>query len=267
VDFSVVEILASPQTESAWCAGNNSQPSGAVLKTTVLPILFFLLAGVSIGSPASEATVKAALLKRYPDVPVESVTRTPLAGIYEVFSNGQMIYTDEHAAYMFVNANLIDIDKKTNLTEERISKLTAIKFDQLPLHLALKKVHGKGTRRLAVFSDPNCPYCRRFEQDLAKVNDVTIYVFFYPVLGADSVEKARSIWCSKDRVKAWDNQLLRGIAPTAPATCDTSPIEKTLAYGKLRNISGTPTMFFGDGHRVPGAIPLEAIEQHLSVGS
>ena len=234
------------------------------MKRSVLAIVLPVLASVSIAAGASEATVKAALLKKYPDVPVASVTRTPLAGIYEVLSNGQLIYTDEHAAYLFVNANLIDIDKKANLTEERMSKLTAIKFDQLPLDLALKKVRGKGTRRLAVFGDPNCPYCRKFEQDLAKVDDVTIYVFLYPVLGADSVEKARSIWCSKDRVKAWDNQLMNGIAPTAPASCDTSSIDKTIAFGRQKNISGTPTMFFADGQRVPGAIPLEAIEQRLS---
>ncbi len=172
-----------------------------------------------------------------------------------MFSNGQMIYTDENAAYLFVNANLIDTEKKANLTEERMSKLTAIKFDQLPLNLAFKKVKGKGTRKLAYFGDPNCGYCKKFEQDLTKINDVTIYVFLYPVLGADSLEKAKSIWCSKDRVKAWDDQLVNGIAPTAPGTCDTTAIDKTLAFGKQKNISGTPTMFFVDGQRVPGAIP------------
>jgi thiol:disulfide interchange protein DsbC len=128
---------------------------------------------------------------------VESVTKTPVAGIYEVFTNGQMIYTDETATHLFVNANLIDTDKKVNLTEERMGKLTAIKFDQLPLNLAVKKVRGKGTRKLAYFADPNCGYCKKFEQDLAKINDVTLYVFLYPVLGQDSLDKAKSIWCSK----------------------------------------------------------------------
>jgi thiol:disulfide interchange protein DsbC len=230
----------------------------------VATIVFLTLACVGTFANASEATVKAALLKKYPDVPVESVTKTPLPGIYEVFSNGQMIYSDEQATYLLVNANLIDTDKKLNLTEERISKLTAIKFDQLPLNLAVKKVKGNGTRKLAYFGDPNCGYCKKFEQDLTKINDVTIYVFLYPVLGPDSLEKAKSIWCSKDKIKAWDDQLVNGIAPTAPTTCDTSSIDKTLAFGKQKNISGTPTMFFVDGLRVPGAIPLETIEQHLA---
>jgi thiol:disulfide interchange protein DsbC len=233
-------------------------------KAISVVVAFLTLACASAVAGASEAAVKAALLKKYPDVPVESVTKTPLPGIYEVFTNGQMIYTDENATYLFVNANLIDTEKKANLTEERMSKLTAIRFDQLPLNLAVKKVKGKGTRKLAYFGDPNCGYCKKFEQDLTKINDVTIYVFLYPVLGPDSVEKAKSIWCSKDKVKAWDNQLVNGVAPTAPGTCDTTAIEKTLAFGKQKNISGTPTMFFVDGQRVPGAIPLEMIEQRLA---
>jgi thiol:disulfide interchange protein DsbC len=230
----------------------------------VTTIVLLMLACASAVAGASEATVKAALAKKYPEVPVESVTKTPLPGIYEVYSNGQMIYTDELAAYLFVNANLIDTEKKLNLTEERVNKLSAVSFDQLPLNLAVKKVKGKGTRKLAYFADPNCGYCKRFEQDLTKLNDVTIYVFLYPVLGADSLEKSKSIWCSKDKIKAWDDQLVKGIAPTAATTCDTSTIDKTVAYGKQKNISGTPTLFFADGQRVPGAIPLEMIEQRLA---
>jgi thiol:disulfide interchange protein DsbC len=221
-----------------------------------------LLAGVSTLAGASEATVKAAMQKKYPELAVESVTKTPQAGIYEVFANGQLIYTDEKAAYLFTNASLIDTDKKVNLTEERMTRLTAIRFDQLPLDIAFKKVKGKGTRKLAYFGDPNCGYCKKFEQDLAKINDVTVYVFLYPVLGPDSIEKSKSIWCSKDRAKAWDDQLVNGIAPTAPGGCDT-PIDKILAFGKQKNINGTPTMFFADGQRVPGAIPLDQIEQRL----
>ena len=137
-------------------------------------IVVLTLACASAMAGASEATVKAALLKKYPEVPVESVTKTPLPGIYEVYSNGQMIYTDEQAAYLFVNANLIDTEKKLNLTEERVNKLSAVRFDQLPLNLAVKKVKGKGTRKLAYFGDPNCGYCKKFEQDLTKLNDVTI---------------------------------------------------------------------------------------------
>ena len=225
---------------------------------------FLLLACVSTVSAASEASVKTAMQKKYPDIQVEKVTKTPLAGMYEVYAGGQLIYTDENVAYLFVNGSLIDADKKINLTEERLSELTAIKFEQLPLNLAFKKVKGKGTRKFAYFGDPNCGYCKRFEQSLAKIDDVTIYVFLYPVLGPDSLEKSKSIWCSKDRNKAWDDQLLNNIAPTASGTCDTSAIEKTIAFGKQRNITGTPTLFFADGSRIPGAIPVEQLEQRLA---
>lgn len=234
------------------------------MQRIVAGITVLLLACVSTIAGASEATVKAAVQKKYPDITVESVTKTPLAGIYEVFANGQLIYTDDKATYLFLNAQMIDAEKKTNLTEERMNRLTAIKFSELPLDLAFKRVKGKGTRQLAYFADPNCGYCKKFEQDLAKVNDATFYVFLYPVLGPDSMAKSKSIWCSKDRVKAWEDQLVNGIAPTAPGGCDT-PIEKILAFGRQKNITGTPTLFFASGQRVPGAIPLDQIEQHLLV--
>lgn len=223
-----------------------------------------LLAGISTLTAASEASVKAAMQKKYPDIQVEKVTRIALPGMYEVFAGGQLIYTDENVAYLFVNGSLFDTDKKLNLTEERMNELTAIKFEQLPLNLAVKKVKGKGTRKLAYFGDPNCGYCKRFEQGLAKIDDVTVYVFLYPVLGPDSVAKSKSIWCSKDRIKAWDDQLLNNIAPTAAGTCDTSAIDKTVAFGKEKNITGTPTLFFADGSRIPGAIPVEQLEQRLA---
>lgn len=223
-----------------------------------------LLACISTIAAASEASVKATLQKKYPDIQVEKVTKIPLPGMYEVYAGGQLIYTDENVAYLFVNGNLIDADKKLNLTEERMMELTAIKFEQLPLNLAVKKVKGKGTRKLAYFGDPNCGYCKRFEQGLAKIDDVTIYVFLYPVLGPDSVEKSKSIWCSKDRIKAWDDQLVNNIAPTAASTCDTSAVDKTVAFGKQKSITGTPTLFFADGSRIPGAIPMEQVEQRLA---
>lgn len=232
------------------------------MQKVVAVTTLLLLACAATIAGASEATVKAALQKKYPDIAVESVLKTPMAGIFEVYANGQLIYTDEKVAYLFTNASLIDTDNKVNLTEERMTRLTAIRFDQLPLDLAFKKVKGKGTRKLGYFADPNCGYCKRFEQELAKVNDVTVYMFLYPVLGADSLEKSKSVWCSKDRVKAWDDWMLKGVAPTAPGGCDT-PIEKILAFGRQKNISGTPTMFFADGQRVPGAIPLDQLEQRL----
>jgi thiol:disulfide interchange protein DsbC len=237
------------------------------MRKVTVALIALIFTGIAAAADASEATVKAAFEKKFPNIPVESVTKTPLPGIYEVFANGEIVYADEKAAFLFVRGELIDVDRKTSITEERTSKLTAIKFDELPLSLAFKKVKGKGTRRFAYFGDPNCGYCKKFEENLTKLNDVTIYVFLYPVLGPDSIEKAKSIWCSKDRAKAWDDQLVRGVAPTAPATCDTSTIDKTLAFGRDKKISGTPTIFFADGQRVPGMMPLEIMEQRLAAAT
>lgn len=221
--------------------------------------LALLLPGMAA---ASEATVKQAMQKKYPGVPVESVARTPIAGIYEVFAGGEVFYADENVNYLIVRGRLIDVARRTDITEERLRALTAVKFDQLPLDLAFRKVQGKGTRKLAYFSDPNCPFCKKIEPSLAKLENVTIYIFLYPVLGQDSYEKSRAVWCSKDRVKVWDEMMLNGNPPKTVGTCDT-PIEKILAFGRQQGINGTPTLFFADGRRVTGAIPEEQIRKLL----
>ena len=236
------------------------------MRTGILAAFSLIVALAAASAFASEAAVKAAMQKKYPQIAVESVNKTPLPGIFEVFANGQLLYTDEKASYLFVNGSLIDVDRKVNLTEERMTRLTAIRFDQLPLDLAFKKVKGKGTRKIAYFADPNCGYCKRFEQSLAAVEDVTIYVFLYPILSPDSTEKAKAVWCSKDRAKAWDELMMNGTPPPAAGTC-TTPIDKILAFGKQKNVSGTPTLIFADGQRVPGAIPLEQIEQRLAAAT
>lgn len=211
---------------------------------------------------ASEATVKREMEKKYPGVPVHSVAKTPMPGIYEVFVNGQIVYTDENVTYLIVRGRMIDVARRADVTEERMRVLTATKFDEIPFELAFRKVQGKGTRKLAYFADPNCPYCKKIEAEFAKLEDVTIYIFLYPVLGQDSHEKAKAVWCSENRVKAWDDMMLNGKAPDTPATCDT-PIEKILAFGQRQAITGTPTLFFADGQRVTGAIPADQLRELL----
>lgn len=218
-----------------------------------------LISGVAA---ASEATVKRELQKKYPEARVESVVKTPVAGIYEVFAKGEVLYADEQANYLIVGGQLIDVANNTNLTDGRKRILTAVKFDQLPLDLAFRKVLGNGTRKVAYFADPNCPYCKKIEPDLAKLENVTLYIFLYPILGQDSREKSKAVWCSKDRVKAWDDWMLNGNPPKGPGKCDT-PIEKIVAYGEQKNINGTPTLFFENGQRVAGAIPADQLKKLL----
>jgi len=228
-------------------------------KLRICLYMALLISGVAV---ASEAAVKQEMQKKYPGVRVENVAKTPIAGLYEVYAGGEVLYVDENVNYLIVGGRLVDVARKTDLTDERMRALNAVKFDQLPLDLAFRKVLGNGTRKVAYFADPNCPYCKKIEPDLAKLENVTIYIFLYPILGQDSREKSKAVWCSKDRVKVWDDWMLNGNAPKGPGSCDT-PIEKILAYGKQKNINGTPTLFFADGQRVAGAIPAERLQKLL----
>jgi len=125
-------------------------------------------------------------------------------------------------------------------------------------------VRGDGRRVLATFEDPNCGYCKRLARELLTLDNVTVYVFLYPILSEDSVRKSKQIWCAPDRAKAWNDWMVDGKTPTGRDDCDTTAVTRNREYGRRLNISGTPTIFFGDGERVPGAIPLARIEQKLS---
>ena len=212
---------------------------------------------------SQEATIRKNLGERIPQLQkIDEVSKTPMPGLYEVRVNGADIYyTDAEGNYL-VQGNLIDTKQKRNLTEERINKLTAIAFDSLPIKDAFTIVRGNGKRKLAVFEDPNCGYCKRFEKDLQKVNNVTVYMFLYPILSPDSTEKSKNIWCAKDKVKTWQDWMVRDITPPA-ASCDSAAITRNVALGQKFKITGTPTLVFADGSRVPGAIGADQVEKRL----
>jgi thiol:disulfide interchange protein DsbC len=213
---------------------------------------------------AQEALIRKNLGERIPQLQqIDEVSKSPMAGLYEIRVNGtEIYYTDAEGNYL-VQGNLIDTKQRKNLTEERVDKLTAINFASLPLKDAFTIVRGNGKRKLAVFEDPNCGYCKRFERDLQKVDNVTVYMFLYPILSADSSDKSKNIWCAKDKTKAWQDWMVRDKSP-ASANCDTSAIERNVALGQKFKITGTPTLVFVDGTRVPGAIAAAEVEKHLS---
>ena len=231
----------------------------------VLVLLGPVLALAQAAEPATkltgEATIKRTLEGKLGGIKVDAVTKTPYLGLYEVRMENEILYTDEKMNYL-ISGNIIDGKSMQNLTEKRLRELTAVKWENLPLDTALKTVRGNGKRTLAVFSDPNCPYCKRFEKDLAKVDDVTVYTFLYPILSQDSQEKSKAVWCSADKSKAWSELMLNGTLP-ATARCDTR-IEKNLEFGRKHRVTGTPTLIFANGERVPGAIPSEQIEKLLA---
>jgi thiol:disulfide interchange protein DsbC len=226
------------------------------------PVLALAQAAAPAGKLTTEAIIKNTLESRLGGVKIEAVAKTPYLGLYEVRLDGEILYTDEKMNYIF-SGNIIDAKSMQNITEKRLRDLTAIKWEDLPLAAAVKTVRGNGKRTLAVFSDPNCPYCKRFEKDLAKVEDITIYTFLYPILSQDSNEKSKAVWCSADKSKAWSELMLNGAMPAVAARCDT-PIEKNLELGRKYRVTGTPTIVFANGERVPGAIPAEQIEKLLA---
>ena len=240
------------------------------MKPTKLTTRFKLagLAGLlacSLGSAfAQESLIRKNLAERLPALSkIDEVSKTPMNGLFEIRVNEtDIFYTDAEGNFL-LQGNLIDTRAKRNLTEERVEKLSAIDFEALPLKDAFTQVRGNGKRRLAVFEDPNCGYCKRFERDLQQVNDVTIHTFLIPILGADSADKSKNIWCAKDKNKAWLDWMVRD-QPPAKASCDTSALERNLAYSKKYKITGTPTMFFVDGSRVPGAVSVDQIEKTLA---
>jgi thiol:disulfide interchange protein DsbC len=167
----------------------------------------------------------------------------------------QLFYADERARVIVVG-QVLDGRTGLNLTEERLRTLNAIDWATLPFADAITTRRGNGRRKVAVFSDPNCPFCKRFEKDLAKLDDITVHIFLYPVIRPDSVRLTKSVWCSPDRAKAWNDLMLRDIEPTAAPDCDT-PVEKLVALGRSLGASSTPTWFVETGERYSGAIPLQ----------
>ena len=213
---------------------------------------------LSLSVTAQEAAIRKTLAERIPQMEkIDEVQATAMPGLYEVRIGTDIFYTDAKGNYL-IQGELIDTRARRNLTEDRINKLSAVDFAALPFTI----VRGDGKRKLAVFEDPNCGYCKRFERDMQNVDNVTVHLFLYPILSPDSAEKSRNIWCAKDRTAAWEDYMVRDRIPAA-ATCDTSALQRNLAFGKKYKITGTPTLIFADGSRVPGAIPAKDVEKRL----
>ena len=218
---------------------------------------------LATGASAQEAVIRKTLAERIPQMEkIDEIRPTPMPGLFEVRIGTDLFYTDAKGNYV-IQGELIDTKARRNPTEDRINKLTAVDFSALPLKDAFTLVRGDGKRKLAVFEDPNCGYCKRFERDMQNVDNVTVYLFLYPILSPDSAEKSRNIWCAKDRAAAWNDYMLRDKNPAA-ASCDTAALQRNLAFGRKHKITGTPTLIFADGTRVPGAVPVAEIERRLA---
>lgn len=213
---------------------------------------------------AQEAAVRKVVTPRLgPDAKVVSVTKTPYSGLFEIVVNGDVIYTDAKAQYLFVGS-VVDTQTFQDYTKARRNEVNKVTFSNLPLQSAIKRVKGNGKRMIAVFEDPNCGYCKRFNRTLQDVDNITVYTFLYNILSPDSVTKGRDIWCSADRSQAWEDWMLQGKLPAPAADSCTAPHEQVLALGRKMHVTGTPTIIFADGSRIPGAVDAKALEAKLA---
>jgi len=218
---------------------------------------------------ADEASLKKAVEAAYPKFKVDSIVKTPYAGLYEIFMGGQIIYADEKLSFLIAEGRLVDPKSKKDVTGERLEELTKVDFNSLPLEQAIKVVKGNGSRKLVVFSDVDCPYCKQLERkELSNITDVTIYTFLYPIeqLHPDAAAKSKTIWCSSNRVKAWNDWILNNKLPTTTGNCEV-PLERVGELARKVGVVSTPTLFFADGKRVLGAQPYKEIEKYLEAAS
>jgi thiol:disulfide interchange protein DsbC len=210
-----------------------------------------------------EQQVKTEIQKKLgANAKVRSVAASPVSGLYEVLVGNEIFYTDTSGKYL-IQGEIIELASGKNLTELRQADLNRIKWADLSQANAIKTVRGNGSRQLAVFSDPNCGYCKRLEKSLQQLDNVTVYTYLIPILSPDSAQKSKQIWCSSDPYKTYIDWMINGITPSGKSDCNT-PLDKNMAFAKTYGITGTPTLFFTDGSRFPGAVQITDIEKKFS---
>jgi thiol:disulfide interchange protein DsbC len=193
---------------------------------------------------------------------IRSVSVTPVSGLYEVLVGNEIFYTDASGKYL-IQGEIIELASGKNITEQRQADLNRIKWSDLNQSNAFKTVRGNGQRQLAIFSDPNCGYCKRLEKSLQQLDNVTVYTYLIPILSPDSTQKSKQIWCSSDPYKSYIDWMINGVTPTGKTDC-SNPLDKNLAFAKAYGITGTPTLFFTDGSRFPGAVQVSDIEKKFN---
>ena len=229
-------------------------------------IAMALCLGLLMAAPAgaNEAFIRKAFQAKFPDMKIESITRMPFQGVYEVIFDGQIVYTDEKFTYL-MNGNLFDLRdaKERNLTSERRGQIAAGALVKAQGN-AIKRVKGSGKRVIYTFEDPNCGYCKELQKEINKMNDITVYTFLLPILSPDSVEKSKAVWCAKDRVKTWDDLMNKASLPANAVTNCTTPLEENQALAQRFGVRGTPAIYLTNGQQVGGFLPADKLEQALA---
>lgn len=230
----------------------------------LLGSLLIALFACAASASGDEARIKKLIETKFPKAEVSHVAKSNVLGLYEAMVGDRLVYTDSKVNYLFLG-EIIDIERMTSLTGERMQKLRVLPWSELPLDLAIKLVRGNGEREIAIFSDADCPFCKRLENELKDMNNITMYTFLLPIesLHPDAGRKSKMIWCSADRTKAYYDFMLQNVMPTTDGNCD-NPVEKVLALGQKYRINATPTMVFRDGRIVSGALPRDALEKEFA---
>lgn len=233
-----------------------------------ISLRFVLLscASLALALPAlaDEASVRKAFQGKFPAMTVESVTRMPFPGLYEVVFDGQVIYTDEKLSYL-LSGNLFDLrgSQERNLTRERRDQIASGALVKAQPN-AIKRVRGSGKRVVYTFEDPNCGYCKQLQKELNKMTDITVYTFLLPILSPDSTEKSKAVWCAKDRARAWDDLMNKASLPANAANNCVTPLEANQELAQRFGVRGTPAVYLTNGQQVGGFLPAEKLEQALA---
>ena len=231
----------------------------------LIRVIAVALGALAFSALADEAQIRRAIESKLGGGRIEGIQPAPVSGLWEVrfrTSRGvDVIYSDATGSYL-IKGNIYDLKTERDLTDERLRKLNAIRFDSLPLAQAVKVQRGNGKRVVAMFSDPYCPYCQQIEKSLQQIDDITVYVFMYPVIKPELADHSKAVWCSPDRAKAWLDLALRGKRPTGSASCET-PVEKNLELGRSLGVNSTPTLIFANGERVSGGLPAADLKELL----
>ena len=217
--------------------------------------MFSLLSCFSAISLANVETLKINLSRYYPNIQVSNIQATEMLGLYSASLDNQIIYLDENAQYMLVGS-MVRLKDQKNLTKDLMLQQNSVDWKQLPFKDAIKTVKGTGKSQLFIFSDPNCPYCKKLEAELDKLNDVTIYTLIYP-LKSQSITVSKQVWCDPNQAYAWKNLLQKNVQPKERSCAN--PIERNLELGKKLGIEGTPTLIFGNGLKMVGGRSAEDI--------
>jgi thiol:disulfide interchange protein DsbC len=218
---------------------------------------------------ADEASLRATLETRMQGARIGKISPSPVPGLFEVIVNGfNVVYTDEKGDLAFFG-NVVNLQTKENITRTRSEGLAVVDVSKIPLKQAIVKVKGDGSRKLVVFSDPDCPHCKQLEKEIAFLDNVTIYTMLFPIaeLHPDARKKSEAVWCSADRTKAWDNLMLYGKEPAEPKGKCKTPIDEIQELAKSLNIDGTPGLIFQNGKLVPGTLKTEQIEALLAAAA